>query len=202
MAEWTGSFGSSGSPELKVKISGMVGDGVEFTAIIDTGFTGFLSMPLVAAFPLGLLLFGTMNLVLADGSTSFRLTAYGSISVEAEKKSGIIVLEPASGEVLEEQVGVDRDHPSPSLVGDLADPLPRRVGHVWLEAPSLVLPAESEGYWRERRPTPEAGRVAGAQVHDAPVAALCRQHGVREPWTADRVFSRFQGLTVRNPLIG
>ena len=100
MAEWTGSFGSSGSPELKVKISGMVGDGVEFTAIIDTGFTGFLSMPLVAAFPLGLLLFGTMNLVLADGSTSFRLTAYGSISVEAEKKSGIIVLEPASGEVL------------------------------------------------------------------------------------------------------
>src|SRR3989304_10638960 len=91
MAEWTGSFGSSGSPELKVKISGMVGGGVDFAAIIDTGFTGFLSMPLVAAFPLGLLLFGTMNLVLADGSTSFRLTAYGSISVEAEKKSGIIV---------------------------------------------------------------------------------------------------------------
>lgn len=100
MAEWTGSFGSSGSPELRIKISGMVGDGVEFAAIIDTGFTGFLSMPLVAAFPLGLLLFGTMNLVLADGSTSFRLTGYGSISVEGEKKAGIIILEPASGEVL------------------------------------------------------------------------------------------------------
>ncbi len=69
MAEWTGSFGSSSSPELKIKISGMVGDGAEFSAIIDTGFTGFLSMPLVDAFPLGLLLFGTMNLVLADCST-------------------------------------------------------------------------------------------------------------------------------------
>jgi len=97
---WTGSFGSSGSPELKIRISGVVGEGAEFAAIIDTGFTGFLSMPLVEAFPLGLLLFGTMNLVLADGSTSFRLTGYGTITVEGEKQNGVIVLEPASGEVL------------------------------------------------------------------------------------------------------
>ncbi len=72
----------------------------------------------------------------------------------------------------------------------------------WVEAPSLVLLAESEGYWRELRPTLEAGRVAGAQVHDARVAALCRQHGVRELWTADRDFGRFPGLTIRNPLVG
>lgn len=104
MPAWTGSFGSSGSPELKIRISGMIGDGAEFNAVIDTGFTGFLSMPLTEAFPLGLLLFGTMNLVLADGSTSFRLTAYGSITIEDEKKSGIIVLEPSSGELL---VGMD-----------------------------------------------------------------------------------------------
>jgi predicted nucleic acid-binding protein len=37
-------------------------------------------------------------------------------------------------------------------------------------------------------------------VHDARVAALCRHHGVRELWTADRDFSRFQGLSIRNPL--
>ena len=36
---------------------------------------------------------------------------------------------------------------------------------------------------------------------DARVVALCRLHGVRELWTADRDFSRFPGLTVRNPLI-
>jgi toxin-antitoxin system PIN domain toxin len=83
-------------------------------------------------------------------------------------------------------------------------PLPAALDQVeaWVEAPSLVLLAESEGYWRELRPTLEAGRVAGAQVHDARVAALCRQHGVRELWTADRDFGRFPGLTIRNPLVG
>ena len=62
--------------------------------------------------------------------------------------------------------------------------------------------SETEGYWPELRAVLAAGRVAGAQVHDARVAALCRRHGIRELWTADRDFSRFPDLTVRNPLIG
>jgi hypothetical protein len=33
------------------------------------------------------------------------------------------------------------------------------------------------------------------------VAALCRQHGVRVLWSADRDFSRCGGLRVENPLI-
>ena len=41
-----------------------------------------------------------------------------------------------------------------------------------------------------------------ATLHDARVAALCRLHGVRELWTADRDFGRFPGLAVRNPLVG
>jgi predicted nucleic acid-binding protein len=45
------------------------------------------------------------------------------------------------------------------------------------------------------------GRIAGAQVHDARVAALCRQHGVRELWSADRDFGRFTGLATVNPLV-
>lgn len=71
----------------------------------------------------------------------------------------------------------------------------------WLEAPNLVLLAEAEGYWPELRSALEAGRVTGAQVHDARVAALCRLHGVQELWTADRDFGRFPGLAVRNPLV-
>jgi predicted nucleic acid-binding protein len=46
-----------------------------------------------------------------------------------------------------------------------------------------------------------AGRVAGPLVHDARVAALCRQHGVRELWSADRDFGRFAGFPVVNPLV-
>ena len=72
----------------------------------------------------------------------------------------------------------------------------------WIESPSLVLLAEPEGYWHELRPVLEAGRVAGPQVHDARIAALCRMHGVQELWSADRDFNRFPNLPVRNPLVG
>ena len=71
----------------------------------------------------------------------------------------------------------------------------------WLEAPTLLLLAESTGYWEQLRTLLEAGRVAGAQVHDARVAALCRHHGVQELWTAGRDFSRFADLSIRNPLV-
>jgi toxin-antitoxin system PIN domain toxin len=72
----------------------------------------------------------------------------------------------------------------------------------WLESPSLILLPETEEYWPELRPILEQGRVNGSVVHDARIAAICRDHGVRELWTADRDFSRFPSLTVRNPLVG
>jgi hypothetical protein len=62
--------------------------------------------------------------------------------------------------------------------------------------------AETEGYWPELRSALEHGRISGPQVHDARVAALCCDHGVRELWTSDRDFSRFPTLTVVNPLVG
>jgi toxin-antitoxin system PIN domain toxin len=72
----------------------------------------------------------------------------------------------------------------------------------WLESPSLVLLAETEGYWSELRSTLKQGRISGPQVHDARVAAICQDHGVRELWTADRDFGRFPALNVRNPFVG
>jgi hypothetical protein len=39
-------------------------------------------------------------------------------------------------------------------------------------------------------------------VHDARVAAVCLLHCVDELWSADRDFSRFPDLRVRNPLVG
>lgn len=66
----------------------------------------------------------------------------------------------------------------------------------------MTVLAESEGYWPELIAILRDGRIAGPQVHDARVAALCRLHGVRELWTADRDFGRFSGLAVRNPLVG
>jgi toxin-antitoxin system PIN domain toxin len=71
----------------------------------------------------------------------------------------------------------------------------------WLESPTLTVLSEVDGYWPQLRLMLENGRVTGPQVHDARVAALCRLHGVRELWTADRDFSRFPDLVLRNPLI-
>jgi toxin-antitoxin system PIN domain toxin len=73
--------------------------------------------------------------------------------------------------------------------------------NAWMESPSLVLLSESQQYWSDLRSLLQAGQIAGPQVHDARVAALCLHHGVKELWTADRDFSRFSGLTIRNPLI-
>lgn len=82
-------------------------------------------------------------------------------------------------------------------------PLPGALDQVkaWMESPSLILLSESENYWSELRDTLDAGRIAGPQVHDARIAALCKLHGIRELWSADRDFGRFAGLKFRNPLV-
>ncbi len=72
----------------------------------------------------------------------------------------------------------------------------------WLESPTAHMLAESELHWPQLRTLIENGKVVGARVHDARIAALCLQHGVRELWSADRDFGRFPELTVSNPLIG
>jgi len=83
-------------------------------------------------------------------------------------------------------------------------PLARALEQVdaWLESPGLALLAESEMHWSMLRGLLGAGRIVGPQVHDARIAALCSQHGVRELWSADRDFSRFPNVTVVNPLVG
>ncbi len=86
------------------------------------------------------------------------------------------------------------DPPSPQKVAaDQVD--------AWVASPSLRLLSETKDYWDELRIFLKAGRVSGARVHDARVAALCRHHGVAELWTADSDFGRFPGLAVRNPLV-
>lgn len=71
----------------------------------------------------------------------------------------------------------------------------------WLESPTLTLLSESSTHWPTLRGLLVASRLSGPAVHDARIAAVCLQHGVRELWTADRDFSRFPNLKTRNPLI-
>ena len=84
-----------------------------------------------------------------------------------------------------------------------ATPLAKALDQVgiWLESPSLRTIGELKGHWKELRGLVEAGRITGGTIHDARVAAICVEHGVREIWTADRDFGRLSGITVRNPLV-
>jgi uncharacterized protein len=70
----------------------------------------------------------------------------------------------------------------------------------WLESPSVTLLSETAAHWKELRALLAAGRIGGPLVHDARVAAICLQHGVRQLWSSDRDFSRFPALNAVNPL--
>ena len=71
----------------------------------------------------------------------------------------------------------------------------------WMESPTLRLLGEHAGYWDHLKTLLTGGKVIGPMVHDARIAAICRLHGVTELWSADRDYSRFSGLIVKNPLI-
>jgi uncharacterized protein len=68
-------------------------------------------------------------------------------------------------------------------------------------SPQLHLLSESPGYFEKLRELAVTAKLCGPRIHDARIAALCLHHGVKELWTADRDFSAFPQLKVRNPLV-
>jgi uncharacterized protein len=90
-----------------------------------------------------------------------------------------------------------RVYDPPSLIAEALGQV-----NAWLESPTLLLLAEAEEYRPFLQAVVIAGKIIGPRIHDARIAALCRLHGVRELWSADRDFSRFPDLAVVNPLAG
>lgn len=101
MAITIGSTGKSGSPVIKVEIAGAFPNSArEFEATVDTGFTGFISMPIMSALPLGLPLYGTTSVQFGDGKTASRFTALAVASLGGTTKAGVVVLEPSTQDLL------------------------------------------------------------------------------------------------------
>ena len=100
----TGSFNSSGSPVVEIAVSGPVTKPTKFTAMVDTGFSGFLLLPILEAFPVGLILRGTIPITLADGSSQTKLTCLGEIHFDGMSEVGLIIIEWQSTDIL---VGMD-----------------------------------------------------------------------------------------------
>ncbi len=87
-------FDDLGHPALRIAVHGVVESAQQtYEAMIDTGFTGFLLMPMRSAFPLTLTLMGSAEYELADGRACSNLLAHGSVVVEGEPVNGVITLE-------------------------------------------------------------------------------------------------------------
>ncbi len=85
-----------------------------------------------------------------------------------------------------------------------ADPTPPAVAldqiAAWSESPTVRVLAETSQHLRTLGGLLTAAGLAGPAVHDAKIAAICSDHGVRVLLTMDRDFSRFPALTTRSLL--
>ncbi|MGE3310635.1 MAG: type II toxin-antitoxin system VapC family toxin [Limisphaerales bacterium] len=112
-------------------------------------------------------------------------------------------LQPASWAIpwpcVHEFVGIvthPRIYQPPSKLGDALAAV-----DAWLAGGNLEMLSEGSGYWTRLRGLAASARLTGPRMCDARIAAICLHHGVREFWSADRDFSAFPKLKVRNPLI-
>ena len=105
-----GYLDNNGHPRLKIVVSGSNPEAsLEVDALIDTGFTGFLMLPVAQAIPLGMTVYGTGDYTIANGATVTNFLAKGKITIrpaqlpqgapapppgilEEESVEGIIVL--------------------------------------------------------------------------------------------------------------
>lgn len=69
--------------------------------MIDTGYTGFLALPIAPALPLGLALVGSMDVFYADGSASTSFVTEGTVTLpNGEQVQGTITLIPGGDPLL------------------------------------------------------------------------------------------------------
>jgi len=82
-----GSFDEDGSPVVKIKVAGNLGER-EYTAVVDTGCTGFVALPLNEMIPLGLKVDGATTVQLGNGEIIENNVAEGLVTLGAQAEIG------------------------------------------------------------------------------------------------------------------
>jgi predicted aspartyl protease len=98
-----GGFDADGSPIVKIKVSGDLGE-KEYTAVIDTGCTGFVALPFAEMIPLGLTIRGAVSVQLGNGAMVDNMIAEGIVTLSSQAEIGTIILDETSNDIL---VGLD-----------------------------------------------------------------------------------------------
>jgi predicted aspartyl protease len=71
-----------GQPKIIIEVKGVGGIPRKMEAIVDSGFNGYLQIPLTEALPVGLVLSGIQNTSIADGSSMTVLVCEGTVCVD------------------------------------------------------------------------------------------------------------------------
>lgn len=83
-------------PKIEIEVKGVNGVSKKVVALVDSGFNGYLTLPYLEAFPLGLILTGIQSNTLADGSQSSHLVCIGQICVDGKCINTTIDIQPAN----------------------------------------------------------------------------------------------------------
>ncbi|OHA41523.1 MAG: hypothetical protein A3H68_01755 [Candidatus Taylorbacteria bacterium RIFCSPLOWO2_02_FULL_46_40] len=83
-------------PKIEIEVKGVNGSPKKLIALVDSGFNGYLTLPYVEAFPLGLVLTGIQSNTLADGSSASHFVCIGQICVGGKCVTTTIDIQPAN----------------------------------------------------------------------------------------------------------
>ena len=83
-------------PKIEIEVKGVNGSPKKLIALVDSGFNGYLTLPYVEAFPLGLVLTGIQPNTLADGSSASHFVCIGQICVGGKCVTTTIDIQPAN----------------------------------------------------------------------------------------------------------
>jgi len=89
-------FFNNDQPTIEIEVKGVTGISKKINALVDSGFNGYIQIPFVEAFPLGLILAGVQANTLADGSTSSHLVCKGQVCVDNKCVETTIDIQPAN----------------------------------------------------------------------------------------------------------
>ncbi len=94
-------FDNSGSPTIDIEVFGWNEElRHTVTAVVDTGFTGFLLLPMLDALVIGPILDSVFDITLADGSLQTKLACLGGIHFAGQSQPGLILVEDQGNEAL------------------------------------------------------------------------------------------------------
>ena len=94
-----GKFDNDGNATITIRVDGNSGF-KDYAAIIDTGFSGFVALPMLDMVELGLKTEGAANVTLGDGSTTVNLISSGLVTLGSQAEIGTIILDEKSTDVL------------------------------------------------------------------------------------------------------